>query len=365
MSKPPSIGIEEEYQVIDAQTRALRPRGTGILHRAEATLGEAVQPELFLSQVEIATPAVATLDEARAELVKARAALVQAAKGSGSRIVAAGTHPFSHWDEQRVTPKDRYRRLAETFGQAARELIIFGCHVHVAVPNREMGLHVMNRARVWLAPLLALSANSPFFQGRDTEYASFRTELWSRFPLAGPPLVFQNLAEHDALVQNLVHAGAVKDATNLYFDMRVPEKTPTIEFRVCDVCARVDEAVLLAALCRALTQVCLDDDSPPPAVRPELLRAAHWQAARDGLDGELVDVWSGDIQLIPARAALDALLAFVRPALEENGDWDRATAGVDEVFARGNGASRQRAVYARTGKWEEVAGALADETETA
>lgn len=365
MNTPPTLGIEEEYQVIDAETRALRPRGVGILHRAEATLGDAVQPELFLSQVEIATPAVATLDEARDELIKARAALVQAAKKSGSRIVAAGTHPFSHWDEQRVTPKDRYRRLAEMFGQAARELIIFGCHVHVAVPSREAGLHVMNRARVWLAPLLALSANSPFFQGRDTDYASFRTELWSRFPLAGPPLVVETLAEHDALVQSLIQAGAVKDATNLYFDMRVPEKTPTVEFRVCDVCARLDEAVLVAALCRALTQTCLADDSPPPTVRPELLRAAHWQAARDGLDGELVQVWSGDIQLVPARDALDALLAFVRPALEENGDWERATASVDEVFARGNGAARQRAIYARTGKWEEVVDALADETESA
>ncbi len=247
-----TLGVEEEYQIIDAETRQLRPREAEVLRRAKAALGENVQPEFHASQVEIATPVCRTLAEARVQVVGARRAVIDAARRDGNRLGAAGTHPFSDSDSQPITPKERYEGMAEQYQQLAHELVIFGCHIHVGLADPEMGVAVLNRARPWLAALLALSANSPFWKGQDTGYASYRTELWVRWPMAGPPLPFASRAEHDALVQALVDTGSISDRTKIYWDVRLPEKTPTIEFRVADVCLRVDETVMLAGLIRAL-----------------------------------------------------------------------------------------------------------------
>ena len=359
-----TLGIEEEYQIVDAQSGALRPIAGRVLEWAKRTLGEEeVQHELYLSQIETASPVCATLGEAREQLVRLRGALSRAARKEDGRIAAAGTHPFSHWDAQEVTPKERYEGLAVTFQQIVRELVIFGCHVHVGMPDREAALQVMNRARVWLAPLLALSANSPFWLGQDTGYASFRTELWNRFPMAGPPHRFEDLAEHDRLVRDLIEVGAIRDATNLYWDMRVPEKTPTIEFRIADVCLTIDEAVMVAGLVRALARTSLEQaqrDEPVPFVRPELLRAAHWHAARHGLEAELIDV--AEARSVPAGDRIQALLLFTRPALEAAGDWDEVSTLVERTLEQGNGAARQRVVYTRSGRLEDVVDFIAAET---
>lgn len=359
-----TLGVEEEYQIISAQTRELRPRAGRLLPDAQRTLGDEVQNELFLSQIEIATPVCETLNDVRADLVRSRRALIEAAQRDGDRIAAAGTHPFSHWDAQTVTPKKRYQGLAAGFQQIVRELIIFGCHVHVGLAERELAVPVMNRVRVWLAPLLALSANSPFWLGEDTGYASFRTELWSRFPMSGPPQLFENKAEHDRLVAALVATGAIADGTNIYWDVRIPERVPTIEFRAADVCLTVDEAVMIAGLTRALVRTAYEGakrGAPFPAARQELLRAAQWRAARFGLGADLIDV-AGE-RAVPARDLVHALLAHVRPALEALGDWDEVSTLVSDTLARGNGADRQRAVYARTGRIEDVAEFIAAETE--
>jgi carboxylate-amine ligase len=361
-----TLGIEEEYQIVDAQTGALRPIAGRVREWARRTLGEdEVQHELYLSQIETASPVCETLAEAREHLQRLRGALHRAAAKAGGRIAAAGTHPFSHWDAQAVTPKERYEGLAATFQQLVRELVIFGCHVHVGMPDREAALRVMNQARVWLAPLLALSANSPFWLGEDTGYASFRTELWGRFPMAGPPHRFADLAEHDALVEDLIRAGAIRDATNLYWDIRIPERVPTIEFRVADVCLTIDEAVMVAGLVRALARTCheaaeRDRERPAPAVRPELLRAAHWQAARHGLDGELIDV--AGARLVPAGELIGSLLSFTRAALEASGDWYEVSALVEQTLARGNGAARQRQAFTREGRIDGVVAFITAET---
>ena len=358
-----TLGVEEEYQIIDPQSRRLRPRVTQVLPDAEHALGENAQPEFHASQIEMATPICLTLAEVRAQVIRARRALLDAAGRDGGRIGAAGTHPFSNSADQPVTPKPRYQDMAEQYQQLAHELVIFGCHVHVGLPDPDAGLAVMNRARHWLAPLVALCANSPFWEGVDTGYASYRTELWVRWPMAGPPLPFASREEHDALVQALVATGSISDASKIYWDIRLPEKVPTIEFRVADVCLRVDEAVLLAGLVRALARTCLTqarEDQPVQPVRPELLRAAHWRAARYGLEGELIDIDAG--RAVPAAELVQSLLAFVRPALEEAGDWNEVSALTTETLRGGNGAMRQRAVFAETNSLEAVVDYILEET---
>lgn len=350
-----TMGIEEEYQIVGVETRELRPRSQRILPQAEQELGAEVQPELYLSQIETASAVCSSLTEVREALKRSRRTLITAAIRDGNRIAAAGTHPFSHWDDQIITPKARYRGIARDYQQLARELVIFGCHVHVGLAEQEAAVQVLNRSRVWLAPLLALAANSPFWLGEDSGYASFRTELWSRFPQSGPPQVFAGRAEYDALIQALIATGSIEDATKIYWDLRIPDRVPTVEFRVTDVCLTIDEAVMVAGLVRALVQTCYEQASREEsftAARPELLRAAHWRAARFGLEGELVDVVNQ--RSVPASALVQALLRFVRPALEQCGDWDEVQSLVQMTLARGNGAQRQRAVYERTGDMHAV-----------
>ena len=359
-----TLGVEEEYQIIDPETRGLSPGGGGVLRRARRTLGEEeVVPELRTSQIEALTPICRTLADVRAELSRLRRVIMEAAKEEGTRIAAASTHPFSHWQEQPVTPEERYRRIVEREQQLAEEQVVFGLHVHVGLEDREAALQVMNRARVWLAPLLALSANSPFWLGQDTGYASYRTQVWSRLPTAGPPALFSSLAEHDALIKALVATGGAEEPTQVYWDIRLPEKLETVEIRVADVCPRVDEAVMLAGLSRALVRTCYERaerGDPYPKTRPELLRAAHWVASRHGLDAELVDA-EGE-RAVPAREVVDDLLAFTRPALEEHGDWEEVASLANETLRQGNGARRQRLAYERAGQLEDVVDVLVEET---
>jgi carboxylate-amine ligase len=359
-----TLGVEEEYQIIDPETRALCPGGEGVLRRARQTLGEEeVVPELRTSQIEALTPVCRTLSEVRAELLRLRRTVMEAAKKERVRIAAASTHPFSHWQEQPITPKQRYKELVERERQLAEEQVVFGFHVHIGLESREAALQAMNQALVWLAPLLALSANSPFWLGEDTGYASYRTQVWGRLPTAGLPAPFSSLAEHDAVVEALVASGGAAEPTQVYWDVRLPEKLETVEIRVADACTKVDEAVMLAGLSRALVRTCherAERGEPYPKTRPELLRTAHWVASRYGLDAELVDVEAG--RAVPAREVIEALLAFTHPALEEQGDWEEVSALVDATLEQGNGARRQRRAYERAGRLEDVVDMLIEET---
>ena len=358
-----TLGVEEEYQIIDPGTRGLSPAGEAVLERAQRTLGEQAAPELRTSQIEVMTPVCRTLAEVRAELLRLRRGVIDAAGEEGTGIAAASTHPFSSWRKQPITPKERYRRIVEREQQIAEEQVVFGFHVHVGLEDREAAVEVLNRGRMWLAPMLALSANSPFWLGEDTGYASYRTQVWSRLPTAGPPGPFSSLAEHDALVEALVKTRSALDVASVYWDIRLPERLGTVEIRVADVCSRVDEAVMLAGLSRGLVRACREHaerGEPYPSPRPELLRAAHWAASRHGLDAELVDVEAG--RAVPAREVIGNLLAFARPALEEHGDWEEVSALVSETQERGNGASRQRRVYERAGRLEDVVDMLVEET---
>jgi len=358
-----TVGVEEEYQIIESETRELHSQQQSILPEARAAVGDRVTPELYLSQIEIGTPVCRSLSEVRRELVRLRREVIAAAEREGNRIAAAGTHPFSHWGDQQLTPKARYVGIAQDYQQLAREQLIFGCHVHIGIRDREAAVQVMNRSRAWLAPLLALAANSPFWLGVDTGYASFRTEVWRRWPMAGTQQVFASRAEYDQLVQALVGTESISDATKIYWDVRPSARFETVEFRVTDVCMTLDEAVMIAGLARSLAQTCYAQavrDEPARHARPELLRAAKWRAARYGLDADLVDTESE--RAVPAAELVEKLLAFVRAALEESGDWDEISALVRETMRRGTGATRQRAAYARAGRLEDVVDLIVAET---
>ena len=358
-----TIGVEEEFQIIDPQTLALSPDIERILPLAHEKVGEAVQYELILSQIETATPICHTLAEVRAALTHLRSAVIAAARQAGKRIGAAGTHPFSLWHEQLITPKERYRELVQDFRRLIKEQVIFGCHVHVGLSGREIALDVMNRARPWLSPLLALSANSPFSEGADTRYASFRTGLWWTSPLAGPPPFFPSRQAHDAFIQTLVTTGSVVDSSRIYWDIRLPERYETIEFRVMDVCMTIDEALLLAGLIRGLVRTCYEAslrETPVPNVPAELLRVANWRAARYGLEGELIDVLAG--RTMPAGELIEQFLMLLRPALEAAGDWEYISHQTRHILSHGNGATRQRAVFARTGSVTDVVQYILEET---
>jgi len=230
-----------------------------VLPAARSELGDRVEPELYRSQVEMHTPVCATLAEARQALRDTRRALIEAAERGGLRIAAAGTHPFSHWGDQAVTPKTRYANLAEDYRQVFREQVVFGCHVHVGIEDREAAIQTMNRVRPWLPVLLALSASSPFWLGDDTGYASYRAEVWNRWPTAGMPQPFDSRAEYDRLVETLVATGSIREPTKLYWDVRPSSHFETLEFRVADSVMRVDEAVMWPAW---------PAPWPPPATPP-------------------------------------------------------------------------------------------------
>jgi len=358
-----SVGVEEEYQIIDPVTRDLSPSAGFLLPEAQQLLGEAVQYEMQLSQIEASTPICQTLSEVRAHLTRLRSGMITAAQRIGKQIAAAGTHPFAQWQDQRLSPGERYSFLQQNYQQLAREHTIFACHVHVGLGNRSEALQTMNHARGWLALLLALTGNSPFFHSVDTGYASYRTQIWARWPFSGPPNCFSSLAEYDALIRMLTIPSTIKDAREIYWDMRLSSRFKTLEVRIADVCLTIEETVMFVGLVRALVQTCHErvlHQEPFLLIRPEALRAAHWQAARYGLDATLLDPLSE--QMLPARQLLEQLLQFVRPALQSQGDWETVSQAVETMTHKGTGASRQREIYLQTGCWQEVVDFLVKET---
>jgi carboxylate-amine ligase len=358
-----TIGVEEEYQLIDAGSGALRPVNDVVLDAAEPALGDAVHPELLRTQVEVSTPVCVSLDQVDAELRALRRRLNVVAAQYGCRLGAAGTHPTARWDEQEVTPSERYLAMASEFQQMALETLIFGCHVHVGIEDPELRIDVMNRIRPWLPTILALSANSPFWAGRDTGYGSYRTMVFRRWPTTGIPAFFAGNDDYERVVKTLVSAGAIEDATHLYWYVRPSARFPTLEVRIPDVCLTVDEAVTVAGLIAAMAATARGDAEAgrePPDARSELLEAAVWRSARYGLHERLIDV--GSASLLPAPEVVLTMLAALRPALEEADVWERIDDGVRGIIAGGTGATRQRAVYRKSNSLADVARYIADQT---
>ncbi|MFJ9041777.1 glutamate--cysteine ligase [Streptomyces sp. NPDC102406] len=347
-----TVGVEEEYLLLDPDTCLPVPLAEQV--RTAAGLGPIaedgeIQPELLQAQVEVATPVCTGLDEVGGHLLRLRHALGTAAEKNGCRLAACGVAPFRTEAPVPVTHDARYLALRTQAPQLVAEQLVNGMHVHAAVPDKETGVAVLSRVRVWLPTLVAMSANSPLWDGKDTGFASWRTVVFGRWPVSGPPPRFTSLDDHDRRIRSLLETDTITDTGQLYWQARLSERYPTIEVRCADVQLRADAAVMFAGLVRALVATALREQEagvPLPDCPHELLQAMNWHAARHGLAGRLVDP-SGRTR--PAGDVLCALLDHVTPALDEAGDTREVTSLVHRLLQEGTPADRQRRALAEGG----------------
>jgi YbdK family carboxylate-amine ligase len=354
-----AVGVEEEFHTVGLRTRRLAAQAGHILAQLPAG---SFSSELHQSVVEANSRPHIRLTDLAADIAALRRAAIDTAEQLELGLVAAGTVPIADPDTVRVTSDPRYEHIRGEYRMLVREQLICGLHIHVDLADRDLAVAVAHRMAPWLPPLLALSASSPFWLGTDTGYASYRTLIWRRWPTTGAPAGFASAADYDQTVADLVRSGVVTDPGMIYFDVRPSAHLPTVELRICDACPRLQDVVLLAGLFRALvireTGAAVTGRAPL-RVRPELLEAATWRAARSGLEGDLVD--PATAAPVPARQLIRQLLADLRPALETTGDWDQVTGLTESALARVSSAARQRAAYARGGL-EQVVDTLLEET---
>ncbi|MFB4310947.1 glutamate--cysteine ligase [Actinomadura sp. GTD37] len=353
---PRTFGVEEELLLVDPASGAPQAVSGSVIRYAQRhdelflTGGRRSGPletELQREQLETATPVCRSLGELSEHVRSARLAAAESAAGVGAVVAALATSPVSV--RPSPTPSHRYLRMLDAYGPAAGEQLTCGCHVHVGIESPDEGVAVLDRIRPWLPPLLALSANSPFWQGADTGYDSWRHQVWSRWPSSGPTELFGSATAYRATVEALLATGALVDEGMIYFDARLSRHYPTVEIRVPDVCLDADDAVLMAALVRALVDtaaVAWRAGEPPDPVRADLMRLAMWRAGRSGLRNDLIDPCTR--RAAPVTAVVDALLDHLTPALDRAGDLDAVTRLLRGLLDRGNGAAFQRDVHART-----------------
>jgi glutamate---cysteine ligase / carboxylate-amine ligase len=340
-----TLGVEEEFVLLDPSTGAAVLAGPDLVRMLDGEPG--VQPELMRFQVEIATGVCTGLDGVGRELMRLRRLVADVAARLGCRLVASGTAPYRTPGLAAVTDQPRYRELARRYGPLVADAGTCGCHVHVGVPSRDLGVQVLARLRPWLAPLLAMTVNSPIARGHDTAWASWRYPVWSRWPTATAPAEWPDAAAYDAAVRRLIARGSAMDERSIYVFARLSPRYPTVEVRVADVCLDVGTAVLLAGLTRALVATALAEarrGTPVPAAPAPWVNAALGAAARQGLAGPGVDPFTG--QAVDARSLRSRLLDHVHTALSDRGDAESITGLLHRLDQRGTGADRQRALFA-------------------
>ena len=356
-----TIGIEEEFQIVDHDGQ-LRSHIDELFALLQGTLGDQLKPEMMQSVVEVGTTICANVDEARTEITRLRGVLADALQPAGLRIASAGTHPFSHWQDQEMTERERYKILEEELQDVIRELLIFGLHVHVGIPDPQQRIEVMNEARYFLPHLLALSTSSPFWLGRATGLKSYRSVIWSRFPRTGIPPEFASLEEFTNYVDLLVRTKCIDDGKKIWWDVRPHAFFPTLEFRVCDATTRVDETICLAALVQAICAKLLRLRERNFGFRkymPALINENKWRAVRHGIDGSLIDF--GKQTEVPMRALALELLEFVDDVVDDLGSRS-AVEYVHTILRDGTSADRQLRVYQETGHLHAVVNHVAAET---
>lgn len=356
-----TLGVEEEYQVVDPETRLLHPYITHVLHQGRVAV-KGIKPELHQSTVEVGTEVCSSPSEIRAELVRLRRSVTDLAGAQGLRVVAAGTHPISSWMDSPITPVDRYLGLEEDLQDLARRNLIFGTHVHVGIEDKEFLIDTMKVARYFLPHLLALSASSPFWMGRKTGLMSYRTVVWRPFPRSGMPPAFDTWADYQHLVSTLVRGNSMEDPSKIWWDVRPSHFYPTLEFRICDMGTRVDEVVCFAALVQALVAKLWKlrrDNLTFRNYSWALLQENKFRAARYGLGGHLIDLGKG-IE-VPTRVMIEELLAFVDDVVDELGVRDDVSY-VERILEHGSSAERQLRVFEESGDLRAVVDHLADET---
>ena len=343
-----TLGIEEEFQLIDPKTRELRSHIQEIVEGGKMILKEHLKGELHQSIVELNTGVCPDARAAREQVVQLRSALAALVARQGLQIASAGTHPFSHWMDQLITVHDRYATIVKDMQQIARACLVFGLHVHVGIPDREEGIDIMNQARYFLPHLYALSVNSPFWLGQNTGLKAYRQMIFERFPRTGIPDAFDSLSEYEDYLELLVATNCIDNAKKIWWDVRLHPFFNTIEFRICDAQSRVDDTIALAALMQAIVLKLHKLRRQNVTFRSysrRLIDENRWRAGRYGLDGKLIDF--GRKKEMEERELLHEMLEFLAEEVEELGN-QREIAHIERIILEGTGADRQLTVWRRT-----------------
>jgi carboxylate-amine ligase len=365
MSRPSlTIGIEEEYQTIDPETRDLRSHiQAEIIEKGRMLLAEQVKPEMHQSVVEIGTNVCENIHQAKDEIRNIRRQIVNLARQNGLRIAAGGTHPFAEWARQEIYPDPRYATIVEDLKMVARANLIFGLHVHIGVEDRETAIQIMNGARYFLPHLLALSANSPFWQGMESGLKSYRCKVFDKFPRTNIPDLYHSWSEFENYVDLLIKTGCIDNAKKIWWDIRPHPHYPTLEFRVCDMPMRLDESIAIAALCQAIIAKLYKIHEQNQSFRHysrALIMENKWRAARYGLDGKLIDF--GKQTEVPERALVLEILEFVDDVVDGLGSRQEIMY-LHRILEHGTGADRQLRVYRETNDLKAVVDYMISETE--
>ena len=357
-----TLGIEEELQIIDPQSRDLRSHITEMLDEGRMILGEQVKPEMHQSMIEVGTGICSNIQEAKTDVKKLRRTIADLAGAKGLRIAAASTHPFASWKDQKITPDVRYHKLVDEMQVLAESLLIFGMHVHVGIEDREAQVFLLNQSRYFLPHVLALSTSSPFWMGTETGLKSYRSEIFKKFPRTDIPDYFQSWGEYENYVNLLVKTGCIDNAKKIWWDVRPHPFFPTLEFRICDIPSRVDEVIAIAALFQAIVAKLYKlykQNMGFRLYRRALIQENKWRAVRWGLDGKLIDF--GKQEEVPIRQLIYELLEFVDDVVDELGS--RAELQyVHRILETGTSADRQLKCYRETGSLASVVDQLIQET---
>jgi carboxylate-amine ligase len=350
-----TLGVEEEYMVLDPQTHELKSHEQKIVHEGQKVIKDKVKAEMHQAVVEVGTDICNDTDEAYMDVALLRKTISEIAGGLGFAMGAAGTHPFSHWESQLITDHARYNEIVNELQEAARSNLIFGLHVHVGMETREMANHIANSTRYFLPHIYALSTNSPFWEGRQTGYKSFRTKVFDKFPRTGIPEAFESIEAYENYVKLLVKTNCIDNAKKIWWDLRVHPFFNTVEFRICDVPMTVEETIALTALFQAVCAKIYKLRSQNLnfiQYSRALINENKWRAGRYGIDGRLIDF--GKEEEVNTRVLIYELLDFVDDVVDHLGSRHRL-AHVNKILENGTGADRQLAVFEKTKNLVEVA----------
>ncbi|RYY98391.1 MAG: carboxylate-amine ligase [Chitinophagaceae bacterium] len=356
-----TLGVEEEYMVMDPDTRELKSHEQKIVQEGQKIIKDKVKAEMHQAVVEVGTDICANIDEAYEDIKTLRRTISEIAGGLGFTMGAAGTHPFSHWESQLITDHIRYSEIVNELQEAARSNLIFGLHVHVGMENREMANHIANSTRYFLPHIYALSTNSPFWEGRKTGYKSFRTKVFDKFPRTGIPEAFESIEAYDSYVKILMKTNCIDNAKKIWWDLRVHPFFDTVEFRICDVPLTVDETICIAALFQAICAKIYklrQQNMNFIQYSRALINENKWRASRYGIDGFLIDF--GKEEEINTRVLIYELLDFVDDVVDELGSRHRIQY-VHKMLEGGTGADRQLAVYEKSRNLADVADYIRDQ----
>jgi len=357
-----TLGVEEEFQVVDPDTRGLRSHISQIFEAGAVRLPDQMQRELHQSVIEIGSKVCPSIAEVRREVTQTRAALCQLARDHGLRIAAAGTHPITNWADVETTDNERYKKILDDLQVVARANVIFGLHIHVGIEDKDTLIHIFNMARYFVPHITALSVNSPFWCGRETGWKSYRTKVFEKFPRTGIPDAFTSFREYEETLRDLIRTNSITDGKMIWWDLRPHWRYPTLEFRCCDVPMRADETIAIAALCQALVAklyVLHRRNLSFRLHRRSLIQENKWRAARWGVSGKLIDL--GKMQEVPTPQLMGELLDFVDEVVDDLGLRSELHY-IREIVAQGTGADRQLRVWRETGDLNRVVDYIVDET---